>query len=354
MADESPATGAAPADPGASPPPSSYSTYAREADAADVARARPAPRPDVPAASSPAIAEDQRASTDATPEIAASEPAKPVGDKSPRNLDTRSAEVDAKIAELKQKLAIKRQLEEELRARDAANTKPASDPAQPTKGAWERYKHLPGAPKVEDFETYEDFLDARADFIVERRLEARDQESRAEAESRGRMQSVQQTISGFHARLQQAREADPALDSKIHPELIQIVPGFALRPGERFGPENAIAQAVVESEAAMPLLVHFSTPDGQKEWAELMQAPTPAAMLRKFGRIEARFVSTGSPAVDAKAAPAKPVTSAPAPPTTLGRQPHVSPDRAAAAVKSGDFRAYRDAADAADLATLRR
>jgi len=124
-----------------------------------------------------------------------------------------------------------------------------------------------------------------------------------------------------------------------------------MRQGEEMRPANVLLQAVVESDAAAPLLLHFSTPAGQQDWSNIAAAPTPAAMLRAFGRIEARFLSDGSQAPAPKPA-AKPITSAPEPPTALGRRAS-SPDVAASALAKGDFAGYRAAADAADLAKFR-
>jgi hypothetical protein len=164
------------------------------------------------------------------------------------------------------------------------------------------------------------------------------------------MTETQETITGFHDRLKAAREKDPEFDTKIDPGLLEIVPAFALRPGESLGPANVLLQECVKSEAAPDLLAYFSTQEGQAAWQRVVTAPTPAEMLKRFGRIEARFLSDGSPAAPAAAIP---VSSAPPPPTTLGKRPPSAPDRAGAAVSAGDFSAYEAAQNAADLARLR-
>lgn len=349
--DAQPGTGASSVE---SPPTPDFSAYVREADARDLGRTT-TPDTDTGAhdADSPSAQPGQQApSTEGRP--AASEPAVPGPEKKPHNLQTRRGQVDAEIEDLREKLKLRRALRDELATLDrpAAKTPPVSDPAPPaTPALWQRYRLHPDAPQVEAFEQYEDFVAAMGVFIADQRAQERESRARLDRESHERMSAVEQDISTFNGRIKAAREADPDFDTKIHPGLTEIIPAFALRPDEPVHPANVLVQEIVRSEAASPLLVHFSTPEGREDWNRLVGTPTPAAMLRAFGRIEARFLTDGPAAADRP--PAKPVTSAPAPPKTLGTKPPVSADRAAAAIKAGDFLAYKRAADAADLARSR-
>lgn len=335
-----------------SPAAPDFTTYARDADARDLGRASTAPDTSTgaDAASPTAQPGDQAASTDAHAADSAS--AKPDSPK-PRNLQTRKEQIETEIADLRAKLDLRRALRDELATLDRSKAEPApeSRPAKPTTAEWQRYRLHPDAPKTEDFDTYEDFVAAQATFIADKRYEEREARAKLDAESRERVGSVQRTIQTFKDRIKAAREADPEFDAKVDPGLLEIVPAFALRVNEPVRPANVLLQSCVESDAASALLLHFSTPEGQKEWAELTSQATPAAMLRAFGRVEARFLS-GSAAGDVP--PAKPVTTAPAPPVILGMKPPASPDRVRAAVAAGDYRAYEAAADAADLAVRRR
>jgi len=345
---EAPTTGAAVADSPAAP---DFRAYAQEADAADLRRDAP-DTSDETADPSPAEPAAQAASTDAKRDAGSDPAAPPKG----QRLKERLSDLEAEKARLHEELRTVKLLKQELaalRQPAADTTKPASAPAphaQSTKAEWQRYRQHPDAPKVEDFESYEDFVAAQGLFIADRRYEERQQRERLEAESQQRVQSVQQKIDGFLGTLSKAREADPEFDAKVDPGLLSLVPAFALRSDEPVRPANVLLQEVITSEAAADLLVHFSTPEGQQEWAKAVSAETPADLLRAFGRIEARFLG-GSRAEADKPAP-KPVTKAPAPPTVLGRQP-ASPDRAAAALAKGDFRGYSAAADAEDLAKFR-
>lgn len=335
-----------PGDTSAAPPPApDFATYEREATARDLGRSTPTTTADP----SPAPAEG---AASATADRADSPPAPP-DDKKPKNLQTRTEQINREVADLQEKIRLRKALREELATLDPRPqpAQPASDPARPKPQSWERYKTLPGAPKPDDFPVYEDYLDARAEFIADQRYEERERRATADRESQGRVEADTKRISTFTERITKAREADPDFDGKVHPYLLtELVPAFALPPGTPWKPANVLLQEIVDSQASAALLLHFSTPDGQKQWQELVTAAqeSPAAMIRGFGRIEARFLSDGT-AAEPKA-PAKPVTSAPDPPTVLGTRPPQQADRAAAAVSAGDYSAYERQRIAADLA----
>lgn len=331
-----------------SPAAPSFSDYEKAANAADLGSSSEST---ARADSSPAPSGDQSASTDASTQ-AASETAPPPDTTPKKGIQTRTQQLDAEVQQLQEKLKLRKALREELDSLDrpAPATQAASQPAPPTQAEHVRYQQHPHAPKAEQFDTYEEFVAAMGVFIADQRFEEREQRTRLDAQSRERVSSVQQTITGFSEKLAAARTADPEFDQKVDPGLFQLTPAFALAPGVAPRAANVLIQACVESDVSVALLQHFSTPAGQQEWAGLAAAPTPAAMLRQFGRIEARFASDGPTAEQ----PAKAVSSAPTPPTTLGTKPPQSADRAGAAVKAGDYRGYEAAANAADLAVRRR
>lgn len=310
------------------------------------------PSRDVTPDSSPAPSGTQSTPT-GVKDAAASETATPDEQKPPRkNLDTRHQELDGSIEALQRKLEIKRELEKQLGERPTPAKPTESQPVK-AEPEWKRYAKHPHAPKVEDFDTYEEYVDARSTFIADQRLADRDRHAQLDARSRDRMSETEKQIAGFTERITKAREADPDFETKIAPGLREIVPAFAVKAGEPLRPANVLLQEVVTSEHSAALLLHFSTDEGRAEWNTLIASPHPAAMLKGFGRVEARFESSGQAAAG-KTPAAKPVTSAPAPPRTLGNKPPTDPDRAASAVKAGDYRAYEAQADAADLARLRR
>lgn len=169
-----------------SPTAPDFASFSREQDARDVERFS---GPTAPAAAHA----DPAPEAPAAPEQADSPPADPSPGKPKKNLDSRLQELDTKNAELRERLRVNRLLREEMAnlERAATTPKPASDPASPPKPQeWQRYKLHPDAPKVEDFEVYEDYLDARSTFIADRRYEERQQRERLDAESSRRAQSL--------------------------------------------------------------------------------------------------------------------------------------------------------------------
>jgi hypothetical protein len=335
---DTPDSGASPA---ASPTAPDFLAFSAAADAADLGHA---PDSGAPSDASPA----SEPAAQAAPDAGVKAPDKPA-----KNAKTRTEQLDTEITDLREKLRIRAALREELQqTAHPADDPPASEPAQPTRAEWQRYRQHPDAPKVEDFDAYEDFVAAQSVFVADQRFEERQRAHAADQRSRERLTETEQTISTFRERAQAARDADPEFDQKVDPGLMELVPAFALRPHEPVRPANVLMQECVKSDAAPALLLHFSTPEGQKDWQRIAAAATPAEMLKAFGRVEARFLSDGPPA--AARAAASLVSSAPEPPTTLGRRPPASPDRAGAAIKAGDFGAYQAAADAADLAVRRR
>lgn len=353
--DLNPGSGAAVAE---SPTAPDFSTYARDANARDLGRPSTT-EPGEPSASPADSPAAPAAATAAKPD-AGSDPAAPGTPKdgaptgSTKNAKTRTAELDEEIRGIQERLKIRRQLREEeaalSRGTSAAHAQPGSAPAAdkaPTAAEWERFTRLPDAPKVEQFAEYEQFVAAQAAFVAGKVFEDRSARAQRDSESRARVESVQTTIRAFNERYQAAIAADPTLESKIDPRVLEVTPAFALAPNEPVGPHNLLAQAIVESEAAPALLAHYSTDEGRAEWGRIVKAGTPTAMIREFlDLLHTARAGSGAGA----SAPAVSVTSAPEPPTVLGKKPAAPADRVGAAVAKGDVRAYMAAATAADLA----
>lgn len=113
-----------------------------------------------------------------------------------------------------------------------------------------------------------------------------------------------------------------------------------------------LGQALIASPVAPSLILHFAEhPDDFQRIGALGTTNLPAA-LRELGKLEARY-DTASPASAQLAIPPKTVSSAPTPPTTLGTRPADPADAEAGAIARGDFRAFRDAANARDAARVR-
>jgi hypothetical protein len=355
--EQTPDTGAQPTDSPAVTGSNYLSTLAKDRGAYDKWRATGELPSGEPAAPPAAPSGEQSASNpDATVPDAASEPAPPA-DKPKKNLQTRTEQLDQEIEGLKQRLAIRRELHKELDALDRqTQTLPAaSSPATPTsKADRQRYLTHPNAPKQDQYSTYEEWVEDFSVFVADQRLAEREQVQQRTAKTQEFERQVQDIASGFSKRLGEYETTKPDFIHSVAPQLMDIMPAFdCIRHGKPVGPHNALAEEIMKSDVPGQLLEHFSTPEGAKEWQQLFQTGLKdgAEMLRRFGRIEARFEKRDEPA--AAPPPAKTVTSAPTPPVVLGRKPAAAADPVRDAVSTGNFAVFRREQDARDLASRR-
>jgi len=288
------------------------------------------------------------------PKPAVSEPAKPH-----RNAESRKAELAADIqADLATRARIRQDIAAETERLEALRRPPAPPapdvPAGPSPAAGSAPADDP-EPKMEDFEDaskypdpYIALVNAQARWAA--RQEWKAQESlRLQAAQLDRVQTAIRTRdTAFQERLNAVRSADPEFAASLSPEVQALRPFSALRPGEPITDPagHAIADAILESSVGPQLMRHFS--QHTEELARLRTVP-PAALFRAIGRLEAQI-----DAPSATPAGPPPVTHAPAPGTTLGSRPVQPPaDAAADAEQRGDFIAYKDAANRAELARLK-
>lgn len=306
--------------------------------------------------SSPASPEDQGASTDAT-KRPASEPGTP--GKSPKNLKSRNAQLDAEVSELNRKLEIRRALRDELATLERTpkqDAKPESSPAAKPSD-WERYRKHPDAPKLEDFDTpgrsYDDWMAAMSVFVADQRLSERDQHQQAERSTHARRAEHARIATTAREQWHRAKAADPEFDSKVDHRLLDITPAFLLPPGVPVQPVNAMAAELARSDVFAELWQHFSTPEGVQQWGQLRElgARDPMAMLRGFGRIEARFARAES--APESASPPSTVSTAPLPVPTVGRRSSSPNDPIKAAIAAGDYKTYERLANEADRKSRR-
>jgi len=300
------------------------------------------PASDVRTDSSTVQPDGQAASTDAS-SAPASEPGKPA--KPPKNADTRVQELLADRAQARAEAAQLRERLERLE-RPKQDAKPGSSPAAVPE--WKRYMSLPNAPKEDQFDTYAEYVAASSFFAAQQLQSDNEARSRARAEQHQHADRVKTMAQKAIERINAYKQTDSGFDAAVNPQLMEIRPVSLLRPGEPIQADNVLAEEMLVSDYTPHLMKHFSTPEGIAEWQKLT-AMSPAAMLREFGRIEARFESR----VSSDARPPSTVTSAPEPPTTLGRKPAAAADGVAHAIKTGDFAAYERMENARELAARR-
>lgn len=287
--------------------------------------------------SAPAVEPEVPASTDASAQVA-SEPTAPA--KPQKNAETRIQEL---LAERHAERVAREQAERKAAALEARLSQPKTPPAgsspAPAKPDLSTYDaYLQSHPDA----TYEAFIEARVRGAIQAELATREQQQRAQAERETLTRAQQDRAEKFRAAITDATKADPEFISKVSPEVLSLKPLSALLPGEQATVRHAIAEELLTSPVAPQLMRHFT--DHPEVLSALEASPSPAALLKAFGKLEASLSH------DAITPPTPQITTAPNPPTTLGRKPATPVDEAEAALKRGDFSAYEKAANAAELA----
>lgn len=303
---------------------------------------QPQPSAEKPADAATAKAVDSAPSTDVD-----AKPASETGDPAPKKgkgVTARNAELDAEIAALNEKLRIRKEVQRELDALERtpppkSDAKPDSSTAAEKKAEAARFRAMPDAPKLEDFESYDDWAIEMASFVADKKLEAREARSRQETAARQEAQRFTEKATKASERFNAYLEKNPAAKERISPELLAIVPISQLQPGEAVGAHNFIAEQIFESDFTGELADHFSTDAGVQDFQRLMRL-TPDAILREIGRLEARF-ERGTKDASSTRSP-KTISTAPDPAETLGKRPAATADAVEAALATGDFTAYAD------------
>ena len=298
---------------------------------------------DAPAESSPAKPVEQAASTDATE--AASEPAKPA--KETKGLDAREQQIRERQARLKADLAETDRLERELADRQARlrapkpDATPESSPAA-EKRVFEQYAADPKAPKLESYEDYNAWAIDMMDYVTDRKLEARETEAQQRSAEYAKHRELETAVKTTSERVKAFAEQTPDFQTRVRPELLNLVPISALNEGDPIGPHNFIAEQMWRSEYPGELALHFS--EHPEDFQALMALPDPAAITRRIGRIEARFEQSqsNSPARALSPVP-KTIPDADELPVVIGKKAPITASDSESALKSGDFAAYERA-----------
>lgn len=218
----------------------------------------------------------------------------------------------------------------------------------------------PNLPKLDNFETYEQWVEATIDYKSEQKLQKvlKDNEQRERAEAHAA--DVTRKMEAFHKRLADGAEvlrdeagiAGIRVDGRdVDSRLLELTPTFTLHPDEQPGPLNDIAEYVFTSEQMPRLLLHLTEhPD---EMAALTRMPNAREIARAIGRIEARLSNGNGEAP--KAAPAPKPAEAPRRPAVSQAEPPVRPLASSAVLPAEDidgiedFDAYVAAANAREI-----
>lgn len=311
--------------------------------------ARTSPTP--PAASSAAKPVVQAAPTGASP-AAASEPAKA---EKPRT----EARFQELLADRKAATERAERAERELAALRTPAAKPDAPPAvsSPAPAA---IVYPPELASIDAYTakfpqgTYEDFIEARVEHKQEQRAQqkAASERQRVESEQRtaersARLKTWETQADALITELDTLKAHDPKAFDAIDPGLLAQKSSLSLKPGEPMVFGHVLADLVFASEHRVALLTHLSNRDEANRLYALREERGDEAFYKEIGRIEATFEKPS------QASPSR-ITAAPAPPRTLGTRPAEPADPLAAAVASGDQRAFAAAKRAQYRATHSR
>lgn len=179
------------------------------------------------------------------------------------------------------------------------------------------------APVAEDFEKYEDFVEARSRWAARQEMAHYAREAYVQAQAEQHRRSVQTTVQTFSGKIQEAFKADAALRDRIEPLAQSLVPTFMLSPEERIGASNVLADEIVTSSNPIGILTHFE--EHPEDYDRIRTLQHPRDVMREVARIEARLdrATAGTPQSTSQPA-SKPVSKAPAPVRPVTGAPHIA------------------------------
>ena len=173
-------------------------------------------------------------------------------------------------------------------------------------------------PQAQDYESYEEYLDARDAW--------RDQESQrrqhAHTLASARQQEVTGAIDGFKAALSKAGAADPEFGTKIAPEVWALEPSIAVPPGQPKTAQHWIADDFLSApERAPALMLHLS--EHPAELQRIAALSSPRAVTRELAKIEVTLEAR-TDAATAGTSPEREVSKANPPVTPVTGSPSVA------------------------------
>ena len=234
--------------------------------------------------------------------LAEDEPEETKGIRS-ESIKQRIREATARAAEAKRERDYWRAEAERVRQEREAQRQPPQEPQQA-----QNKRALPFKP--EEFETYEDYLDARDEY----RRQEWEYEQRSQAQIDAYAQQLDGYFSTYREKMSKAFNGD--FESRVSEEVRNLRVSAALDANERIGPDNIIADEIVCCENPAAVSLYLS--DHPDELQRLMTLPSPQHIAREIMKIEAKAegVTAGTPPpgprpLSQAKPPVRPVTASP-------------------------------------------
>ena len=197
----------------------------------------------------------------------------------------------------------------------------ANRPPAKTRAADERAEAIAASgevltkPKAEDFEQYEEYLDARDQYNRQQWTAETTRQQRAHQQASQHYASLRSAIDGFTGAVTKAIEADADFRTKVSQDVMGLEPSFALAQGQQPNGSNWIADEFVSSPGSAPaLMLHLS--EHPEDFQRIAALSSPRAVTRELAKIEAAqgaatAGNSSGPAVSQAKPPVRPVTGSP-------------------------------------------
>lgn len=236
-----------------------------------------------------APAQAEEAKPAAAPEAPAEAPAEPKTESAPEPDRTYTqSELDKILAKVKknERYRTKKEVEAFYQGRESAAPKPVEKPAPVVEDK---------PPTRDQYESYEAFLDAKAEYTGKKAAHEYRQKEVAEQKERAARETAAERLQTFQAKV-----------NEKYPDLAERAESIA-----HVQMPDGMGDAIAESEFGPDILNHFA--ENPKDF-ERIAALSPSAAIREVGRLEARLEGAAKPA---PAAVQKP-SAAPAPLKPVG------------------------------------
>ena len=192
-----------------------------------------------------------------------------------------------KAAKKNARYATKREIEAFYQGRESATPKPAAEKPAPV------VEDKP--PTRDQYESYEAFLDAKAEYTGKRAAHEYRTKAEAEQKARAAQEAQAERVKSFQVKV-----------NEKYPDLAERAESIA-----HIQMPDGMGEAIAESESGPDILNHFA--ENPKDF-ERIAALSPSAAIREVGKLEARLEGAAKkpePVVEKKAsaapAPLKPV-----------------------------------------------
>jgi hypothetical protein len=279
------------------------------------------------------------------PEEEEPEAAKPLG-KPRHDPRARVAQVTREHAETKRRLEAEQREKEELRRRLAdveARTRTPEEREQVESRERERKPpEPPGKPQPEDFEEFEQYLEARDDW----RDRVREMRYAVERDHQERSSRLHEVKTGFATAIQETLASDADFMDRVSPEVSALVPTFELDDGRRPYAKNWIADELVLSPKDAPALMLYLS-EHPDELQRIAALKSHREVTRELARLPLEAAPTGTNSrgrsVSRAFPPIKPVSG----------EPHVALDEGSDEESFNDFMRREDAREAKRRASRR-